>query len=1373
MDYLYFVKPLKSKAGKHVKMAIQELVLQLRHENLPVVRIHSDRAHEMRSAALREWTLNNNILLTRTEGQSPQANGTAERAIRFMKGKARMLLRSSGLDTKHWATAMITAAYNQREERLRPETHKPVCPYGSPVAIKKKRYGQGGKYDLLPRWTKGVYLGPVWDVGGGSAVLEDETKRITVTTHIRPRLHDPGVVAEEPVIEFEPPVRRRLRRKVPVDDDGLEIKAARMKILNEGEAGLREEIVKEAAGFGVKRPQIRAEGEPAPEEGYMTFGAFQHGGVVGITRATRDNPELAAKIAALVAEKFPEEVFSSVTIVNNVVMPIHKDVYNDKTTKNLVVPLQVTNDAGLWEQLLPGDEYKGNYKEMEFKGRMVPGQVYSLQKEQKINPSRLHGAVQPTRGPRLLLAGYTIGSWKKLKEPEKEILNNLGFQVPDEEDEYYLKVRALTEDQRGASRLPYMIDEEEAFNDFHEKDSAIEVEEDIARCAKAAAENLYTYDIERVLSELKGEELRMVHTVHQSEVDANIKEWIPSMAEEVQALEGMNAIRRRRGQDAKDYLAQPGVVVVPGKGVFTVKPPSKEGSAYRRKSRIVSCGNFQPKGEAESNYSGGAASEAVRLGIAESARRKWWVFTGDVCNAFLRAPVPEGTKLALRPPAVLVRAGLAEPGEVWEVLTAMYGFRTSPRWWSTYRTRTMQAGKATSGYTFKQGVADPDTWQVKDEKGATIALIIVYVDDYLVTGPLEVCQEVNHWFSTTWKTNTPQCADKENTIRFLGMEIKMAADPDGNFDGYTLDQEGYIQELLRTREVKDHSIIPAQKEWMSLDPNTFPKEYTPEQLKEAQSRTGELSWLSQRTRPDICYTVNIMSALVTKDPEKANLIGKKCLSYINHTKDWRLHYRPGGGRELTTYTDSSYAPEGGRSHGGAVTFWSSCPIAWKSSRQALVTTSSAETELVEAHLGAQQMESVDALLQDIGEYAERRVLCVDNAAAITLATSEGGSWKTRHLKVRHGALRQKVEDKWLSIQYCPGDQQLADTLTKILASQRLTMLMEFWGLFRQQGERGDRAHLRQVQAPAEQQHHKASAEQQNNQHTATIASSTGVGNLGCCLGLLVALQSIIGVKGKVNNPEAHAPLAVDSSLELYGIILMLVICTVALWEAGRGCLRGQGEAARLRSLQETRMSKREMKQLNALLQRDPAELRPDERETLMNLADVAGVDLSHILKRSPTRSSSSSAEVEPRATEERDPAPPVFIPPPPSASAADEEFLRMRRMQRAGLPRPPPEPPTHTYEDLVEEDERRRRSLGEPVLAFEPREPSRPRTREVATQVELLKEMPKEVYTTPSGGCVHATRDCSTLSKSTKFVKKDVCQRCISGQRETTERPLA
>ena len=71
-----------------------------------------------------------------------------------------------------------------------------------------------------------------------------------------------------------------------------------------------------------------------------------------------------------------------------------------------------------------------------------------------------------------------------------------------------------------------------------------------------------------------------------------------------------------------------------------------------------------------------------------------------------------------------------------------------------------------------------------------------------------------------------------------------------------------------------------------------------------------------------------------------------------------------------------------------------------------MTTSSAEIELVEAHQGCLQMESVNALLDDFAVIPEARTIHVDNAAAIALATAEGGSWKTRHLKVRHRALRE-------------------------------------------------------------------------------------------------------------------------------------------------------------------------------------------------------------------------------------------------------------------------------------------------------------------------------------------------------------------------------
>ena len=236
---------------------------------------------------------------------------------------------------------------------------------------------------------------------------------------------------------------------------------------------------------------------------------------------------------------------------------------------------------------------------------MLPGQVHSLKSEVKIKPDRFHCAVQEESSPRVVLAGHTISSWKKLRRDNLERLDDLGFRVPNEEEENYLKVRAMKAALDQTIHYAYMMDESEALEEY----------EDIKRCAKAAVENLYTRDIENVLNSLDGE-LRVVHTVHPKEMEDNIEKWVPAIEDEVNSLESkLGAVKRHRGQSAKDYLAQPGVTIVPGKVVCTVKPPSKEGQRYRRKARIVGCGNSQPKDPNEINYSGGAVAEAVRLGM--------------------------------------------------------------------------------------------------------------------------------------------------------------------------------------------------------------------------------------------------------------------------------------------------------------------------------------------------------------------------------------------------------------------------------------------------------------------------------------------------------------------------------------------------------------------------------------------------------------------------------------------------------------------------------------------------------------------------------------------------------------------------------------
>ena len=502
IDHLYFIKPLKSKKAKVVMQAIQEVILELKHENLPVVRIHSDRAHELRSPGLREWALGQQIMLTRTEGQSPQSNGTAERAVRYLKGRARLMLRASGLSTKHWATAMITAAYNQREARLRPESFQPVCPYGSRVAIKKKRYGDGGKHDLMPHWVKGTYLGPVWDVKNGSAVLEDENGRIMVSTSVRPRLHDPGVTADAPVREYEPPARRRLRGKTAVDDDGVAVRSLSGPKKVNHRKQLIEEIFKLLAKdpvHSVKRPQLVSEGSLDPSSSYVTVGAYNHGGQYGVTKYTNEAPELTSKITELLQLDFPHECFTSATLVKNTYMPAHKDVFNDKDSQNLVSPLKVTEGAGVWEEMKPGDIFSGRYMEMNVKGAAVPGQVHSLKNPVKVNPKRWHCAVQGNEGPRLLLVGHTIGSWRKLTPEMVRELEDFGFALPVEGDTE-VAMRALDEESKRVDHYIYEADEEEEFKNFHQIDRITEIEGDVIRAAKAAAENLYTPDVEKILS---------------------------------------------------------------------------------------------------------------------------------------------------------------------------------------------------------------------------------------------------------------------------------------------------------------------------------------------------------------------------------------------------------------------------------------------------------------------------------------------------------------------------------------------------------------------------------------------------------------------------------------------------------------------------------------------------------------------------------------------------------------------------------------------------------------------------------------------------------------------------------------------------------
>ena len=132
-----------------------------------------------------------------------------------------------------------------------------------------------------------------------------------------------------------------------------------------------------------------------------------------------------------------------------------------------------------------------------------------------------------------------------------------------------------------------------------------------------------------------------------------------------------------------------------------------------------------------------------------------------------------------------------------------------------------------------------------------------------------------------------------------------------------------------------------------------------------------------------------MSSRITRCPEAAITIGARLLDYFYETMYDRLRFANDKNepQRLRTYTDSSFAPSSGKSHGLVVLFYGSCPLAWRSSRQPLIALSTAEIELMEGVEGAVMTYTTKCLSEELLGETLPISLHIDNSAAISLITT--------------------------------------------------------------------------------------------------------------------------------------------------------------------------------------------------------------------------------------------------------------------------------------------------------------------------------------------------------------------------------------------------
>ena len=572
------------------------------------------------------------------------------------------------------------------------------------------------------------------------------------------------------------------------------------------------------------------------------------------------------------------------------------------------------------------------------------------------------------------------------------------------------------------------------------------------------AEVQYTTGIEDLLKGLKedGKPLEVTHNVSLQDVRKNIEAWKESALKEFTNLTKVKqAFRVVKRKDLPSNCR-----IVPCKGVYTVKPDKSE-LGYRRKTRFVACGNHVPEGEGDFDlFAAGVDATSLRTMLAVNARKPWRIGTTDVRQAFVLAKW-RGEPVALEPPGIALELGLASPGDMWFVEQAIYGLRESPALWSQFRDEQMRMARWTmeingerATMKIEQLVTDNQIWKIVREdqpQGEVHGYIIVYIDDLLTYAPEQAMHGFFQWVSAKWEVDALDVLDYDHPIRFLGMELHRVN------NGVELSQEGFINEILRAHHhkggrsysqgPKEALLLTDEEEQALIQAEPTQRDPKDPAVKEAQRRVGELLWLMGRTRPDVQHTVSIMAARLLRCPEMVNKIGERL--FLNETKHYRLAFTQNDEETadgLDVFTDSSFAPSGGRSQGAAAVFYKNNPLVWRSGRQQLTTLSTAESELVESVEGVLLGLSTRGLLTELLGEELHMTLWVDNSAAVSLLTTSSGSWRTRHLRLRSNWVREMATKKEISIKFVPGERQKADLGTKPFTRERLRQLVEMWNI---------------------------------------------------------------------------------------------------------------------------------------------------------------------------------------------------------------------------------------------------------------------------------------------------------------------------------------
>lgn len=286
----------------------------------------------------------------------------------------------------------------------------------------------------------------------------------------------------------------------------------------------------------------------------------------------------------------------------------------------------------------------------------------------------------------------------------------------------------------------------------------------------------------------------------------------------------------------------------------------------RLKARLVAKGYEQQAGlDYNETFAPVVKWSTLRTVIALAAALGWPIFHLDVVTAFLNGKLQE-TIYMTQPPG-FEQSGLEHL--VCRLKRSIYGLKQSPRTWYE------EIDKFLRDHHWLRSTIDPNLYILRS--GSSIVLLLLYVDDLLITGnDRSLIDNVKTQLQSKYKMK-----DLGSVQRYLGVEFEFSS------SGILVHQREYAKKVLTDAGMQTCKSVP-----VPLAPGTSLADYTgTDNFDQHQycHTVGQLLYLTN-TRPDLSYAVSYVSRFMAH-PEIAHWQAVlHILRYVQGTVDYGIKY---------------------------------------------------------------------------------------------------------------------------------------------------------------------------------------------------------------------------------------------------------------------------------------------------------------------------------------------------------------------------------------------------------------------------------------------------------------------------------------------------